>query len=219
MTYDAEAADRDIERRLAQLLRVWKAQAAARARKARAAERLPFPHTAPRPIQERLIAAVEQAVRSGREPDRGGPDRFRQDGRGPLPGSARGPDLRQAGGLPDVEDPPAEDGRLGAEGHERAGVLARSRSARKSRCAPTIGSSAMRTSAGSRGTTRRRWRARTSSDGCARATPTTTRIPSSRRPAARRFAPSRCSSSSPSEPTPSWGTTTTSSSPASRCGT
>jgi DNA excision repair protein ERCC-2 len=65
VSYETESVDRDIERRLAQLLRMWKAQAAARARKARAAERLPFPHTAPRPIQEKLIAAVEQAVRSG----------------------------------------------------------------------------------------------------------------------------------------------------------
>src|SRR6266496_2766901 len=65
VSYETESVDRDIERRLAQLLRIWKAQAAARARKARAAGRLPFPHTAPRPIQEKLIAAVEQAVRSG----------------------------------------------------------------------------------------------------------------------------------------------------------
>src|SRR6266498_770625 len=65
VSYETESVDRDIERRLAQLLRIWKAQAAARARKARAAERLPFPHTAPRPIQEKLIAAVEQAIRSG----------------------------------------------------------------------------------------------------------------------------------------------------------
>src|SRR6266511_3071623 len=65
VSYETESVDRDIERRLAALLRIWKAQAAARARKARAAGRLPFPHTAPRPIQEKLIAAVEQAVRSG----------------------------------------------------------------------------------------------------------------------------------------------------------
>ena len=63
--YDDEAADRDIERRLAALLRIWKAQAAIRARKARAAGRLPFPHTAPRPIQEKLIEAVGRAVASG----------------------------------------------------------------------------------------------------------------------------------------------------------
>jgi hypothetical protein len=33
--YDPESVDRDIERRLNQLLRIWKAQAAARARKAK----------------------------------------------------------------------------------------------------------------------------------------------------------------------------------------
>ncbi len=65
VSYDGESVDREVERRLAQLLRLWKAQAAARERKARAAGRLPFPHTAPRPIQQKLIAAVEQAVRSG----------------------------------------------------------------------------------------------------------------------------------------------------------
>ena len=63
--YDDEASGRDVERRLAALLRIWKAQAAARARKVRAAERLPFPHAAPRPIQETLIEAVRRAVASG----------------------------------------------------------------------------------------------------------------------------------------------------------
>jgi DNA excision repair protein ERCC-2 len=63
--YDEETADRDVERRLAALLRLWKAQAAARERKARAADRLPFPHTTPRPIQEKLIEAVGRAVASG----------------------------------------------------------------------------------------------------------------------------------------------------------
>ncbi|HKA35835.1 MAG TPA: ATP-dependent DNA helicase [Thermoanaerobaculia bacterium] len=63
--YEEDAADRDIERRLAALLRIWRAQAAIRARKAKAAERLPFPHTAPRPIQEKLIEAVGRAVCSG----------------------------------------------------------------------------------------------------------------------------------------------------------
>ena len=87
VSYDDEQCDRDVERRLAQLLRIWKAQAAARARKAQAAERLPFPHTAPRPIQEKLIEAVDQAVR-GREPARGGADGVRQDGRRPPPRAA-----------------------------------------------------------------------------------------------------------------------------------
>ncbi|HEV8118707.1 MAG TPA: ATP-dependent DNA helicase, partial [Thermoanaerobaculia bacterium] len=63
--YDDDAADRDVERRLTALLRIWRAQAAIRARKAKAAERLPFPHTAPRPIQEKLMEAVGRAVTSG----------------------------------------------------------------------------------------------------------------------------------------------------------
>src|SRR5262249_58983129 len=40
-------------------------QAAIGARQAKAAERLPFPHTAPRPIQEKMIEAVGRAVCSG----------------------------------------------------------------------------------------------------------------------------------------------------------
>ncbi len=58
-------AEREVERRLARLLAVWRAQAKVRERKARAADRLPFPHTAPRPIQREIIAAVETAVRQG----------------------------------------------------------------------------------------------------------------------------------------------------------
>ncbi|MGE5278504.1 MAG: helicase C-terminal domain-containing protein [Acidobacteriota bacterium] len=60
-----EEAERDVERRLARLLAIWRAQEKTRQRKARAADRLPFPHTAPRPIQEKLIAAVATAVRQG----------------------------------------------------------------------------------------------------------------------------------------------------------
>lgn len=60
--YD-EQADRDIERRLSAVLAIWRAQEASRRRKAAAAARLPFPHTAPRPIQEKLIHAVRTAVR------------------------------------------------------------------------------------------------------------------------------------------------------------
>src|SRR6266498_3734188 len=62
VSYETESVDRDIERRLAQLLRIWKAQAAARARKARAAGRLPFPHTAPRPLQEKMAVSALQAM-------------------------------------------------------------------------------------------------------------------------------------------------------------
>ncbi|HKF43098.1 MAG TPA: helicase C-terminal domain-containing protein [Thermoanaerobaculia bacterium] len=63
--YDEESCEGDIERRLGALLRMWRAQAAIRARKAKSAERLPFPHTAPRPIQEKLMEAVARAVSNG----------------------------------------------------------------------------------------------------------------------------------------------------------
>jgi DNA excision repair protein ERCC-2 len=64
VTYDEEAFDRQIEARLHRALSVWKAQLAARRHKAEAARRLPFPHSAPRPIQEPLMKAVDRAVRS-----------------------------------------------------------------------------------------------------------------------------------------------------------
>jgi DNA excision repair protein ERCC-2 len=59
-----EDVERDVERRLARFLGIWRGQKIARQRKARAAERLPFPHTAPRPGQERMIEAVRTAVRN-----------------------------------------------------------------------------------------------------------------------------------------------------------
>ena len=63
--YDGETADRELEARLHRFLRIWYAQEASRARKRQAAARLPFPHTAPRPIQEKLIDAIGRAVREG----------------------------------------------------------------------------------------------------------------------------------------------------------
>lgn len=63
--YDGETADRELEARLHRFLRIWYAQEASRARKRQAAKRLPFPHTAPRPIQEKLIGAIGRAVREG----------------------------------------------------------------------------------------------------------------------------------------------------------
>ncbi len=57
--------ERDVERRLARALAIWRAEKASRERKAKAAARLPFPHTAPRPVQEKLMDAVRNAVRSG----------------------------------------------------------------------------------------------------------------------------------------------------------
>ncbi len=62
--YD-EDSERDVERRLARLLAVWRAQEKVRKRKARAADRLPFPHAAPRPIQEAIIEAAATALRQG----------------------------------------------------------------------------------------------------------------------------------------------------------
>ena len=61
----ADEAERDIERRLARLLGIWRGQRVVRRRKALAADRLPFPHHAPRPIQQRFMEAVETAVRQG----------------------------------------------------------------------------------------------------------------------------------------------------------
>jgi len=60
-----EDTEREVERRLARALAIWRAGMVSRQRKAKAAERLPFPHAAPRPIQEKLIEAIRNAVRSG----------------------------------------------------------------------------------------------------------------------------------------------------------
>ena len=57
--------DRAVERGLARLLAIWRGQEASRRRKAKAATRLPFPHTAPRPVQEPLMAAVRTAIAQG----------------------------------------------------------------------------------------------------------------------------------------------------------
>ncbi|MGH9364834.1 MAG: DEAD/DEAH box helicase, partial [Thermoanaerobaculia bacterium] len=63
--YDGQTADREIQARLHRFLRIWYAQEASRARKRKAAARMPFPHTAPRPIQEKLIDAIGRAVKQG----------------------------------------------------------------------------------------------------------------------------------------------------------
>jgi DNA excision repair protein ERCC-2 len=60
-----DEVDREIERRLLRVLAIWRAGQAERREKAEAADRLPFPHAAPRPIQERLMEAVARAVRDG----------------------------------------------------------------------------------------------------------------------------------------------------------
>ena len=63
--YDGDEADRQIEARLARCLAIWRAQEATRRRKSKAADRMPFPHTAPRPIQEKLMEAVDIALSQG----------------------------------------------------------------------------------------------------------------------------------------------------------
>jgi len=57
--------DRAVDRGLARLLAIWRSQEVARKRKAKAAERLPFPHSAPRPIQEKVMEAVRVAIAQG----------------------------------------------------------------------------------------------------------------------------------------------------------
>jgi DNA excision repair protein ERCC-2 len=55
----------DIEKRLSRVLGIWRAERMVRKRKAAVAENLPFPHAAPRPVQERLIEAVKTALANG----------------------------------------------------------------------------------------------------------------------------------------------------------
>ena len=60
-----DEVEREVDRRLSRSLAIWKAQRVVRRRKAQAAERLPFPHTAPRPIQEKIMEAVRTALKNG----------------------------------------------------------------------------------------------------------------------------------------------------------
>jgi DNA excision repair protein ERCC-2 len=57
--------EQEVDRRLARILAIWRNAQVSRERKAKAAERLPFPHTAPRPIQDKLIEAIRNAIHSG----------------------------------------------------------------------------------------------------------------------------------------------------------
>jgi DNA excision repair protein ERCC-2 len=57
--------DRAVERGLSRLLAIWRSQEVSRKRKRKAAERLPFPHSAPRAIQEKIIDAVSRAIAQG----------------------------------------------------------------------------------------------------------------------------------------------------------
>ncbi|HEY1435589.1 MAG TPA: DEAD/DEAH box helicase, partial [Thermoanaerobaculia bacterium] len=60
-----EDTEGEVEKRLARSLAIWRAGQVVRARKVEAAASLPFPHSAPRPIQEKLIEAIRNAVGSG----------------------------------------------------------------------------------------------------------------------------------------------------------
>ena len=63
--YEEAEQERDLERRLRQLLAIGRAEAERRRQKAAAAARLPFPHAAPRPGQKIMIDAVRRAVEAG----------------------------------------------------------------------------------------------------------------------------------------------------------
>ena len=63
--YDPVEQERDLERRLRELLALGQAEAEIRRQKAAAAACLPFPHAAPRPGQKIMMEAVRRAVEAG----------------------------------------------------------------------------------------------------------------------------------------------------------
>jgi DNA excision repair protein ERCC-2 len=63
--YDPAEQERDLERRLRQLLALGRAEAEIRRRKAAAAASLPFAHATPRPGQTIMMEAVRRAVEAG----------------------------------------------------------------------------------------------------------------------------------------------------------
>ena len=65
VAYDQAGQERDLERRLGQLLAIWRAESKTRLQKAAAAANLPFPHSAPRPGQKIMMDAVRQAMATG----------------------------------------------------------------------------------------------------------------------------------------------------------
>ena len=65
VAYDEPEIERELQRRLEQLLAVWQAGEKARALKAAAAQSMPFPHAAPRPGQKVMIDAIRRALETG----------------------------------------------------------------------------------------------------------------------------------------------------------
>jgi DNA excision repair protein ERCC-2 len=65
VAYEPAEQERDLERRLRSLVGRWEGERAARGRKAEAGAKLPFPHAAPRPGQEPMMAAVRRALDAG----------------------------------------------------------------------------------------------------------------------------------------------------------
>jgi DNA excision repair protein ERCC-2 len=65
VVYDEAELESEVQRRLQRLLALWKNGEKARALKAAAAQTLPFPHSAPRPGQKKMIDAVWLALEGG----------------------------------------------------------------------------------------------------------------------------------------------------------
>ena len=152
--YDPDTADRELEARLHRFLRIWYAQEASRARKRKAAARLPFPHTAPRPIQDTLIDAIGRAVRQGETLLAEAPTGSGKTAAALYPALIEG--LTSGRQVVFLTSKTLQQkmavGALTAM-NERAFTTLQVRA--KERCAPTTGSSATRSSAASRRATRK----------------------------------------------------------------
>lgn len=65
VAYEEAALEKEMEKRLARLLAIWKAGEKTRAQKAAVAQALPFPHESPRAGQKTMIDAVRDALETG----------------------------------------------------------------------------------------------------------------------------------------------------------
>jgi DNA excision repair protein ERCC-2 len=65
VAFDESATERELQQCLHRLLAIWQAGEKTRARKAEAAQSLPFPHNAPRPGQVIMIDAVRETLAAG----------------------------------------------------------------------------------------------------------------------------------------------------------